>query len=159
MWSVKHQLERILALKNVRTWGERNWWGTGARIPWDWVMGGTLGWCLDWGIPPLLPKILWAPYDWRWKIKPQNSHSKKKKEKKPCDCTKEANVKVAGQKQEERLSYLSKGDSVVEEGMGIVDSGWWVQRARTLLPKAPILIGQSQGLSMTANGRPIWVGV
>lgn len=29
-----------------------------------------------------------------------------------------------GQKQEEQLSYLSKGNSVVEEGMGLVDSGW-----------------------------------
>lgn len=36
----------------------------------------------------------------------------------------EVNVKMVGQKREERLSYLSKGDSVVEEGMGLVDSGW-----------------------------------
>lgn len=36
----------------------------------------------------------------------------------------EPNVKMVGRKQEELLSYLSKGDSVVEEGMGLVDSGW-----------------------------------
>lgn len=36
----------------------------------------------------------------------------------------EPNVKMVGRKQEERFSYLSKGDSVVEEGMGLVDSGW-----------------------------------
>lgn len=30
---------------------------------------------------------------------------------------------MVGQKQEELLSYLSKGDSVIEEGMGLVDSG------------------------------------
>lgn len=44
---------------------------------------------------------------------------------------------------------------MVEEGMGLVDSGWGVQRAKTLLSRAPILIGQRTGLSQgQANGRP-----
>ena len=36
----------------------------------------------------------------------------------------ESNVKMGRQKQWEWLSYLSKRDSMVEEGMGLVDSGW-----------------------------------
>lgn len=35
-------------------------------------------------------------------------------------CKKDTRTETRG----ELLSYLSKGDSVVEEGMGLVDSGW-----------------------------------
>lgn len=33
-------------------------------------------------------------------------------------------AKMAGQKQQEQLAYLSKGESVVEEGMGLVERRW-----------------------------------
>lgn len=134
-------------------------------MPWEWFKGETPGWCLDWAIPPPLPYTLWPLYgnmqrkmiyleqkytqrinvDWKensggWLFYRESTTTS-------CKWT-------SGQKQKE-LSYLSKGNSVVEEGMGLVDSGWWVQRAKTLLSRAPILIGQRKGLSQwQANGRP-----
>jgi len=36
----------------------------------------------------------------------------------------EPDVYAVEQKQEECLSYLSKGNRVVEESMGLVDRGW-----------------------------------
>lgn len=49
--------------------------------------------------------------------------------------------------------YLSRGIGVVVEGRGLEDSGRRIWRTRPLLPKAPILIGERQGLLITVRVR------
>lgn len=49
--------------------------------------------------------------------------------------------------------YLSRGIGVVVEGRGLEDSGRRIWRTRPLLPKAPILIGERQGLLITVRAK------
>lgn len=50
-------------------------------------------------------------------------------------------------------AYLSRGIRVVVEGRGLEDSGRSIWRTRPLLPKAPILIGEMQGLLITVKAK------